>query len=352
MRLWLTLACLLMPALACGEPYFAVRESYDCSLCHINPSGGGMRTAFGNVYAQTQLPATLQDDAPAWTGALSGPIAMGGNARYSLSQFDDDNGGGDPGFATERVNLYLAVTPSESITLYIDQQLAPGGAFSRESWIKITLSEQVYLKAGKFVLPYGWRLEDDLAFIRRVSGINFTSADNGLEIGHSAGNFTSQFSVTNGASGAAENDDGKPLSLRSYYAMPMGQLGISVNINRNDLGDKTLFGIFAGFNTGPVTWLAEWDRLDDEGDPLVGQQDIALLEANVLLARGHNLKLTTESVIPEANRQPRQFRYSAQWELFPYPYLHIRLVLRYYDSDGDLAAQNGQQYFIQLHGFF
>lgn len=352
MRPLLTGCLLLFASQIFSEPYFAVREGYDCSQCHVNPTGGGMRNAFGNVYAQTVLPARQLDDVPLWSGELLGPIAVGGNARYSGRELDTDDSDSAFEFDTERVSLYLSVTPNQYITLYLDEQVAPGGAFTRESWLKLNFDKNWYLKAGKFVLPFGWRLEDDQAFIRRVSGINFSTADDGLELGYMAGKWSTQLAITNGTGGADESDDGKQGSLRSSYTAKKWQLGINANINDTELGDKTLYGIFAGFNTGPISWLAEWDRIDDEADPLLEKMDVALLEANILVSQGHNLKITTEAIVPDASDQSNQYRYSGVWEFFPIPYFQMRLGLRYYDSDNDVAAQNADEYFLQLHAFF
>ena len=44
----------------CAEPAFAVRTGYRCSQCHMNRTGGGLRTSFGSIYSQTILPRRLR----------------------------------------------------------------------------------------------------------------------------------------------------------------------------------------------------------------------------------------------------------------------------------------------------
>ncbi len=55
----LALGALLWAAPARSEPAFAVRTGYRCSQCHVNRTGGGLRTPFGSIYTQTTLPAEL-----------------------------------------------------------------------------------------------------------------------------------------------------------------------------------------------------------------------------------------------------------------------------------------------------
>src|SRR3982751_3516502 len=71
-----------------AEPYLAAQMGLKCAQCHVNPTGGGMRTLFGNTFAQTQLPAKkIGADEDLWTGQVMKFLSVGGNARadYSFS---------------------------------------------------------------------------------------------------------------------------------------------------------------------------------------------------------------------------------------------------------------------------
>ncbi|HVO47879.1 MAG TPA: hypothetical protein VMT29_16265, partial [Steroidobacteraceae bacterium] len=64
-----------------AEPYLAVQTGFKCGQCHVNPTGGGERTAFGNVFAQTQLAATRIDTGDLWTGEINRFLSIGGDLR-------------------------------------------------------------------------------------------------------------------------------------------------------------------------------------------------------------------------------------------------------------------------------
>ena len=78
--LWMFVA----PARA--EPYLAVRQGLACSGCHVNPTGGGMRSAAGNAFAQNGLAARHIDTGDAqWLGELNRFFALGGDSRGSAT---------------------------------------------------------------------------------------------------------------------------------------------------------------------------------------------------------------------------------------------------------------------------
>ncbi|WP_133300667.1 hypothetical protein [Seongchinamella sediminis] len=333
-----------------AEPYIAVRSGQPCHACHSNSTGGGMRNTVGYVYGRNVLsvrPLLEDEREPEWD-VLDG-IRLGGNARYSARQFEADDADGNLEFVTDRVSLYGQVRLNRVVDFYVDQQVAPGGSLNRETWGRAS-GEKWYLKAGKFFLPYGWRLEDDSAYIREATGINFFSPDNGMEVGYTGNSLQAQASVTNGNGGAGERDDGKFFLGRLNWIGRFGQLGINAGLNDFDDGERMLAGITAGFNTGPVTWLAEYDRIEDElNDFADEEQDLALVETNWLIVRGHNLKLTLEW--QDFKGGGDRNRASVVWEYFPWSHTQLRVGYRAEQTD-DLPFPDEDELFVQAHLYF
>jgi hypothetical protein len=205
---WLR-AMVAVLALGCAsqanaEPYLAAQMGLKCAQCHVNPTGGGMRTVFGNAFAQTQLAAKkIGGDDDLWTGQVMKFLSVGGNARANYTYVDVPNQDATNEFEMEEARAYLdfGVIPNR-LSVYIDQRFAPGNSTNLEANVRYWIKENaLYVKAGRMYLPFGYRLEDDNAFVRQVSGINMQTPDEGVELGMEHGNWTTQFALSNGSGG-------------------------------------------------------------------------------------------------------------------------------------------------------
>lgn len=352
--LFLSLAILLMVlSNAHAEPYLAVRTNQPCATCHVNVTGGGLRTQYGSIYAQTTLPAIpAKDPTDSITSLFDNRLLFGTDARFSFQYDDYDDRDDVSRFETDQVTLYLAATVNEYLKLYVDQQVAPGGSLNLESFVLFTWEDWT-AKAGKFFLPYGWRLQDDEAFIRQTTGINFDNPDNGVEVGYQHGPWDWQLAITNGSAGAAETNDGKQGTFRGEYIGNFWRLGVSGSYNNTDFIDRSMYGVFSGIQTGKVSWLLEWDRIEDNqkhGDDV--ETDLAYLEADYEFLRGQNLKITLEGLKPDSSDKENIYRGSVVWEYFPITFTQLRAGYRKYHSDDNTATNNHKEMFVQLHLYF
>jgi hypothetical protein len=361
-RSMLTAAALIAAAstslAARAEPYLAVQTGFKCVMCHVNPAGGGMRNAFGTAWARSELAREVRrggDDDGGWTGELNRWLAVGGNVRSELGYVDTPGNDAVSEFAISRATVYAALRAVPNLlTLYLDEQVAPGGAIAREAYALLTPANGRYtIKAGKFFLPYNLRLQDDSAFVRQVTGINFDTPDHGVELGLELPRWSAQLAVTNGTAGGGDDDTTKQTSLMASYIRPAWRVGASYNHNNARLGDRAMHGVFAGLKTGPIAWLAEVDFVTDDETAGKTKRYTSLLEGNWLIARGHNLKVSYEYFDPDDDvDENERERYSVVWEMSPMQMLQARVGLRFYNGVPEIPATNRDRVFAEVHVYF
>src|SRR3989338_4456395 len=188
---------------ALARPYFAVREGYKCSQCHVNRTGGGKRNDFGVIYSQTALPMLKVGEGSFFHNELSEFVSLGANVRLDNKTVLKKQSKETNTFTFPEGNLYLETALiKEKLALYFDENFAPTGASARETlgiWSQWPWNG--YIKAGRFMLPYGWRVLDDTAFIRSRTNINYDEQDYGLEVGIEPGIFSGNIALSNGTSG-------------------------------------------------------------------------------------------------------------------------------------------------------
>ena len=352
-----------------AEPYMAIKTGMKCGGCHINQTGGGKRTQFGNIYGQQDMSSlyrvkstdgTWQDsETPAnlWTGVINDYLSIGGNIRSSINAASVQNQDDTSEFSFEEALVYVQLNAIPNrLTFYLDEQVAPGGANNREAFALLWNPQQtLYLKAGRMFLPYGFRIEDDEAFVRQVSGINYTVWDDGIETGLDMGSWNANLAITNGSSGSGETNKDKQISLRGSFVQPSWRVGYSLNVNNNENdSDRTMQNIFLGYKLGFSSWLFEFDHIADD-DPVSGEkeQQITYLEGNFEIKKGHNLKFVIEGYEPDLDiDNNNRTRNSIIWELVPIQFTQLRLGYRKLEGIPQSDVQNTDEIFFQMNNYF
>jgi hypothetical protein len=340
---------------AVAEPYLAIQNGYKCVACHVNPTGGGLRNDFGVIFSENVLPArALPASFPTWRGKIIGSLRAGLDARASWTRTQVPDNPTQEQRQLDQLRLYADITLiPERLGIYLDQQLAPGRSQEFEGYVRLNdASHGWYLKGGKFYLPFGFRLQDQTAFVRVLSGISMTTPDTGVELGFERANWSGQLAYSNdigNASAASRHQiTGQFVWVQSGY-----RLGAAAAATRTSTGNRRLGGLFAGFRTGPVAWLGELDLVRDDGFADGARTMLAALgELDWALRRGQNLKLTAEYQDPDRAVPEDQFtRWSAVYEITPLPFVQLRAGLRRYRGIPQNDSQNRQAVFVELHGY-
>lgn len=347
-----------------AEPYLAFKNNTQCSTCHSNPAGGGARNTYGAYYGTHVLPQTPGSLELFDAGKMGDTFRIGADLRAQYYQSDRDESeseSGDEdtrGFETQSGQLYLLLQPKDSrFSLYIDEQIAPGGALNREAFILTKLNGQHFLKAGRIILPYGIRLEDDSAFIRQASGFNFDTGDNGVELGLQYTKTLFNFALSNGSSGLNNDDNNVQFLTRAEYLGNNWRLGATGVYNDAEAGARTQANVFGGFVWQGFVFLAEADLIDDESIEVIPgeyqEQRVGLLEVNRELIKGLNIKLTTEYLDPDDNiDENHRVRNSLLLEYTPFANLQIRGGLRKGEDIPQREEGNYLDFFAQLHFYY
>jgi hypothetical protein len=383
------IALLLWSAAAAAEPYFAVREGQKCSACHVNMTGGGMRTSFVSAHAKEILHypnwwAPLTKPTEPFTGELNQYVALGADLRVDMTAIMQDKGADgtvknntafrgrleefDVNVNQATVYLNINLIP-DLLNFYVDTRFAPS-LDTREVWAMALLPWDVYLKAGEMFLPYGLQLQDDNAFIRggrngsATTGFSFNVSQPAFEIGWEPGPVSFAAAVSQGIV-----DDRDVQGTGTLYALfdevPVVRsvlLGTSGSYAGTSDGSNGWVGAFTGFNLGQFTYLGEVDfGFFDFVDPLSDQRVkpgafITYSEGNYLLFDWLNLKVAFDYADYDGSL-PRQGsdaenRFSIGLEPFLARFLQTRFFYRVSNGIETNPSHNQDLWTFELHAFF
>ena len=351
-----------------AEPYLAIQEGYKCSKCHVNMTGGGKRTEFGNIYVQTRLanrflnwrrlleeldedaddenPSRTDSGSSFFSGRLNDYIAIGGDFRMRYEHTETPGNPTQDVFNQRKQNIYLQIDLiPEHVIFY---QTLTGGGDAREIFGLLKWNA-LYIKAGEFFLPYGLRLLDDSAVTRAVTGFTYGTTDAGVEIGYEPDNWAIHVAATNGTGASLETNRSKRVTASLAYVRKGFRVGGSYSINNDVQGVETvIYGFHGGVQLGRVGILAATDIIDDSTD----KEFVSILELNLLLSRGNNLKFSYEYHDPsDAIAQNARVRLSLVWEPFVNQFTQFRAGVRENRGIPQSNVQNKTEYFLELHLF-
>jgi hypothetical protein len=388
-RVWLAAVWLLAcSAPALGEPYIAVREGLPCGACHVNITGGGMRTSLVQTHARDILHypnffGTFSNPPDYFTGEINKYVGIGSDLRASDAAIFQDKGvngrvDNNKVFRGRLESNNIDVTEfvlygqvrliPDYLFVYVDQRFQPS-TDNREAWAMLhgVFPWEGFIKAGRMFLPYGLQLQDDTAFIRggyngsANTGFSFNNQQAGLELGVQPDPVTAVVSVTDGPSG-----DSSAQVTSTVYSMftdvPVVRnllVGGSASFVQPPGNYNLVWGFFAGTNLERLTLLGEADFLETRTPNTNGQivgQFICYGEADYLFFDWLNFKAAVNysdndgNLVDQTNDGENRvvFGFEPFWNRF----LQTRLM--YYIGNGveSQPTHNQNVLLFEIHAFF
>lgn len=358
------LSALLLLALAVHAadalPRFAARTGEKCQSCHVNPSGGGMRQAFGAAYGRETLPVpTWSEDYEIedFSAAITNFVGVGADLRTVFLWEQRPGGSSANTFAQMQGDLYLNLRVAKKISIYLDKGLYDGfEAFGLAG----VLPANGHVKVGRFVPNYGLRLDDHHAFIRQATGLSPESGRperTGLEMGVSPGKSAVTAGVYNSReSGGFGVGSQKALLGRAEGLFELQDdlvlgLGANVYTAKSATGERrTFLGAFGMAGLGDVALTGEADLLRRDSAGLRVDGLVTYLEAGYVLTPGVDVKAGYEFLDPDIDlKNGSTSRINVGLEFFPLPGVELRPVYRFVLEDPGDEANDEFQFLIHLY---
>ena len=390
--------------------------SLDCTICHVSPTGGGLRTPSGQYYGREVLPrwgerpsihATSDDNAESagyyrFFGGFGGwqagntpssevedrygdiepnPTFRGGGdiriMTYIPANRINDKFDVDPSIFPMQASLYLMGRPHENVVLYGDMGLmASEGATNllgldlgsvppldylrvRELFVKVdNLPYNTYVRAGRFNPAYGWRIPDHTAYIRKPLGFDQDRQVFGIEGGINPNYPYANLGLFAQGLDAWPGDTGAKgwgLTANGGIRELGWHLGGSAQFLSTELGDSLTLGPQWALNFYPVAILGELDLRQDFTNNttlLAGYSEV-----NWLMTWGLTGHIKFEYIDPDVTiRDDHQNRVAIGTNFHPWTQIDIQTEYRQTWSGGSVlligSELTGHEVLIIAHAWF
>lgn len=349
---------LLALAGARALPRHSARYEQNCNLCHVNPTGGGMRSTYASQFIVPEELAwgTLGDDALAGIDPeIANNITIGADFRMIYFYSDDDLQ--SKNFFQMQGDIYLNFQMSDQLALYFDSGISTRYELFGTAYI---LPNSGYVKVGRFIPAFGWKFDDHTMYTRDFLGFFPPGhTDVGMELGWYPNNFALHASVLNGNRGGTF-DDNRDLgvALRGLYRFNLWNMGMSVGAsgyhNRESDGDHDVAGTFGYYTWKGFAWVGEVDlyRFDPVGTDEATTSLVMSNEFAYLIRKGLELKATYDFFDADKDlKSGSQQRVGAGVFVMPSPFLGLEALVRATDftNGPDLTGDDFYELIAQFH---
>ncbi|MBM2839586.1 MAG: hypothetical protein HW412_114 [Bacteroidetes bacterium] len=324
-------------------PRFASRTANKCQSCHVNPSGGGMRQAFGVQYGRETLPV------PTWSEELGLDdfstkltefISIGADFR-TLFYYQQNPDTGTPPKSVKSLNqfyqmqgdIYVHYRLAKKVGIYLDKGIYNG--FEIFGLLSI-LPGNGYIKVGKFVPNYGTKMDDHRTYIRTYTGFSAELGRpelTGAEVGFLPGPISVTGGVYNSADILGTGSDKALLGRVEgiFKASEDASIGLGGNVftTKNGGTRTTLFGGFGSFSYQNLTVLGEADLIQNKLGRAKTTGVVVFVEVDYVVTAGLDLKLGYDFYDPDKDLKTGSMsKYNIGLEFFPITGVEVRPIYR------------------------
>ncbi len=353
-RLLLLLGLLVsMTIIVYSLPRFASRTNLPCQSCHVNPSGGGMRNAYGLGYGRDEISVKTWKDAYAlddFSTKINDFISYGADFRFlAFYQSKTSPDASSSSFFPMQMDMYFNLAVSKKVSLYVNPAFGPYNRLEVFALAKV-LPLNGYVKLGRFAPPYGLRIDDHTSFVRQATPFrNYAGQQSGMELGSNPGPITIMGSVTNGMRGDLDAGLAKAVFGKLEGHTSLGPVNILAGVSSyNDVSGVEKLNLLGGYGAATLmerlTIIGNVERIQGNSSTMSVSSDLnqrntsntdlkqlaVMIEANFVLIEGVDLKFMYDFFDPDTDvKSGTAVRYSGGFEFMPIGGVEIRPMYRY-----------------------
>jgi hypothetical protein len=373
-RLIVSLSCFVVFTVSASAiPRFATRLNLPCQSCHVNPSGGGMRNAFGQSFGRDSLSVRSWQEEYAlddFSTKISEFLTYGADFRFlAFYQSKTNPDASLSSFFPMQMDLDFNLAVSKKINLYINPAFGPYNRLEVFGIARI-LPANGYVKLGRFTPPYGLRFDDHTSFIRQATPFrNYMGQQTGLELGFRSGPVVAMGALTNGMRGDLDGILAKAVFGKLEAHGELGPIRALAGVSSyNDVSSVEKMNLLGGYASATLmdrlTLLGDVERIRGNSSSMSVSSDLnqrnapgidlkqlaVMIEAEYTLLQGFDLKFMYDFFDPNTDvKSGTAVRYSGGFEFMPMSGVEVRPLFRY--TKDTILNRNTTDLQIMIHLF-